>query len=141
LSGFKGTAYRIREPDAVSLFFGANVSPVAVQEIQRLWHIETDVAAEVWTDLDFAGLNIAIALRKLFPALRWFHQGYAPMQDRLASGLGHSFDDATKGNQVKPTPAELWDEGIEYLDSIVSYERFVDQEAISPEDIAVQASL
>lgn len=138
LSGFKGAAQRIRQEEAVSLFFGMNVLPEAAGQIRRMWHKETRVPAEVWTDLDFAGLNIAIALRKVFPELTWFKPGYAAMQDRLVRGLGHGFDDATKGNQMPPLPRDLWDEGVGYLESIFEYGKFVDQEAISLADIVEQ---
>ena len=130
LSGFKATAGRIRQQGAAQLFFSTATPPEAQQWVRDNWFSNIAVSCSIWTDLDFAGLSIAIALRRSFERLEWHDSAYRLMLMRLHKGQGHSFDSKHKGKQKEPDVPALWGHGRAYLDQMRQYQCFVDQECI-----------
>lgn len=130
LSGFKGTATRVRSREGGRLFFNGDVDKDVVEHFKDLWFSNADIDTKFWGDLDFAGLNIAIALRRIFPSLQWYSRGYDEMVRLVKIGVGHDFNHHTKGNQSIPDEDDLWDEGIGYMSAIKEAKLFLDQEAV-----------
>jgi|GEM_PF-2818996 len=134
LSGFQGAAHRIRSTSSVTLFFSSQTDPTVVSMVKQLWFDQPACKAFVWTDLDYSGLQIAISLRKSFPALDWFKPGYDAMIGHLVSGYAHGTEHTSKGDQSRPSEEVLWGRGREYLAAIEqSGGGFVDQEAVEIE--------
>jgi len=81
-----------------------------------------------WGDLDFSGMDILAKLKKVFPTIEPWYNGYVPMLNALQAGDGHSPEEAKKEKQTDPVTT-----GCEYADLVLlpalrKYNRFLDQE-------------
>lgn len=131
LSGFKGTASRVRSEDGVRFLFSGLPEKEVFEYFHHLWFRCPQLECIFWGDLDYAGLNIAISLKRIFPKLTWYKAAYVEMLYMLESGLAHEFDDQSKGYQIRPNEDLLWDdEGKGYLAAIDEHGGFVDQESV-----------
>lgn len=133
LSGFKGTASRIRRKEGVQMFHSGNPHKADVEEFNNIWFEGKNAKYLVWADLDYAGLSIAISLKQSFPELEWFDEAYRLMLERLFKNEGHEIEGlSSKGKQLLPDLNLLWAEGKVYYQAIRECQQFVDQESVSP---------
>jgi hypothetical protein len=135
LSGYKGAAARIRRTDFVNFYFSERSYTDHHSTFADAWHNNLDMTCSIWGDLDYAGLSIAAALRRQFPALNWYEPGYDAMLLLLESEAAHPVTDATKGEQTVIESEVMWGTGIAYLEAIVHSGKFVDQEAVLPAEL------
>ncbi|UVJ41747.1 DUF2220 domain-containing protein [Pseudomonas sp. LS1212] len=81
VSGFKGSAGRLRQEGTSSLFF-SNLGSLGTQQTDRFsrWlYAQETGTSYFWGDLDWAGLSILSALRASFPGNTVWQPGYQPM--------------------------------------------------------------
>jgi len=130
-SGFKGSAARLRTPEAVSLFF-SHKGELGGDRLDYFdsWLFGKNIALPVsfWGDLDWSGMRILAAMRNNFPAMQAWEPGYQPMLQSLLAGQGHSPEASDKKGQ-RPIAAF----GCPYADAqlipaLAAHGRFVDQE-------------
>lgn len=133
-SGFKGSAARLRNPEAVSLYFShkGELGGDRADCFSR-WLFAKNIALPVWFwgDLDWSGMRILAAMRSNFPEMQTWQPGYEPMLQSLLEGNGHSPEAADKRGQ-RPLAAV----GCPYADGPVlaalkAKGKFVDQEQFS----------
>lgn len=130
-SGFKGSAARLRTPDAASLYFSHRGELGGDRkDYFESWLFGKNIAVPVsfWGDLDWSGLRILSALRKNFPDMQAWQRGYQSMLKSLMNGHGHSPEAADKKGQrpLDRTGCSFAD--CQLLPALVSQGRFVDQE-------------
>nr|WP_260295019.1 Wadjet anti-phage system protein JetD domain-containing protein [Sedimenticola hydrogenitrophicus] len=133
VSGFKGSAGRIRNKQAVSMHFHAS-SDLQQQEKFLGWWFSGEACEWplwFWGDLDYSGMMILKALRGLFGEVGAWVAGYSPMLDLLSRSQGHAAETANKGAQGNPEST-----GCDYADKVLlpairSTGMFVDQEAVT----------
>ncbi|WP_310611829.1 Wadjet anti-phage system protein JetD domain-containing protein [Limnohabitans sp.] len=130
-SGFKGSAARLRTPEAVSLFF-SHKGELGGDRIDYFesWLHGKNIALPVsfWGDLDWSGMRILAAMRNNFPNMKAWEPGYQPMLQSLLAGQGHSPEASDKKGQ-RP----MMTSGCKYADThlipaLSAHGRFVDQE-------------
>lgn len=130
-SGFKGSAARLRNSEAVSLYF-SHKGELGGDRADYFgsWLFSKNIAIPVWFwgDLDWSGMRILAAMRNNFPEMQAWQPGYGPMLKSLLSGNGHSPEAADKRGQ-RPLEAV----GCPYTDSYLvpalkTQGAFVDQE-------------
>jgi len=133
VSGFKGSAGRIRDPQGALVHFHAGSDPRHQKRFMDWWFSRGTAEWPVWFwgDLDFSGLMILKALRGVFGEVGAWPTGYLPMLDLLQDSAGHSAETGHKGVQVDPGNT-----GCAYADGVLlpalrSSELFVDQEAVA----------
>lgn len=133
VSGFKGSAGRIRDPQGALVHFHAGSDPRHQKRFMDWWFSRSTAEWPVWFwgDLDFSGLMILKALRGVFGEVGAWPTGYLPMLDLLQDSAGHSAETGHKGVQVDPGNT-----GCAYADGVLlpalrSSELFVDQEAVA----------
>ena len=127
LAGYKGVSERIRSRPGVRIFVSGNCS----QEVAEACII--DFSAKnlfIWTDLDYAGLDIAIMLRRQYPELEFLECAYSSMMKLMDTGAAHPISHATKGEQRAPSSELLWGVGLQCLEKISDLGVFVDQESV-----------
>lgn len=130
-SGFKGSAARLRTPEAVSLFF-SHKGELRSDRMDYFdgWLFGKNIALPVsfWGDLDWSGMRILAAMRNNFPGMQAWEPGYQPMLQSLLAGQGHSPEASDKKGQHP-----IADFGCPYADGYLlpalgTHGRFVDQE-------------
>ncbi|WP_052761141.1 Wadjet anti-phage system protein JetD domain-containing protein [Sedimenticola thiotaurini] len=133
VSGFKGAAARIRDPQGALVHFHAVSDPRHQKQFLDWWFSRNEANWPVWFwgDLDFSGFMILKALRGVFGDVSAWPAGYLPMLDLLAKSAGHSAENGNKGGQIDPG-----DTGCAYADGVLlpalrSSGLLVDQEAVS----------
>jgi hypothetical protein len=84
-----------------------------------------------WGDLDWAGMRILAALRSSFPETEAWEPGYRLMLELLQAGHGHSPDAADKAGQRATELTGCGFADRELLLALRTFERFVDQEAVT----------
>ncbi|HEC00035.1 MAG TPA: hypothetical protein ENJ05_11080 [Thiotrichales bacterium] len=132
ISGFMGTAKRLRSAEGVSIHASLASDPRGLKRLARAW---MDPACQLLTwffgDLDFAAMDILRALREIFVGTRAWEPGYRVLLDRARRGEGHAADeDVHKGGQQ----AGVSETGCPFADTqLLPFLRrsgcFVDQEA------------
>ena len=130
-SGFKGSAARLRTPEAVSLFF-AHKGELGGDQMDYfdswLFGKNTTLPVSFWGDLDWSGMRILAAMRNNFPAMQAWVPGYQPMLQSLLAGQGHSPEASDKkGQRPIATFGCTYADG-QLLPALTAYGRFVDQE-------------
>lgn len=129
LSGFMGTASRISQEDYRSVYlkyadnFNSKINTDDIFEngVYNLYF---------WGDLDYEGINIYIALKKVFPNVLLWKEGYDLMIEKLNLNEGHDAESSGKENQKYPKKLS----GIKYIDEfllpLMEAKGFYDQEGI-----------
>ena len=130
LSGFMGTASRLRTNEGATLFFSDSSTETGMQWVNGVWLDDSEVPAYFWGDLDYAGLQIGVSLRKIFPSLDWYTPAYNEMIRLLNEGVGHPFSGAGKDGQTPVPEDHLWGIGKQAIVVVEALERFLDQEAV-----------
>ena len=133
VSGFKGSAGRIRDKHGALVHFHAGSDPQQQKNFLDWWFFrrEADWPLWFWGDLDYSGFMILKALRGVFGDVGAWPAGYLPMMDLLDQSAGHSAETGNKGVQTDPGCT-----GCAYADRVLlpalrSTGLFVDQEAVS----------
>ncbi|MBM5571097.1 hypothetical protein GM173_05820 [Deefgea chitinilytica] len=130
-SGFRGSARRLRSASGASVYFAGHGS---LDEKQRnkfqawLWREEFKLPCWFWGDLDYAGMRILAALRKVFDETSAWEPGYRIMLERLLAGQGHTPESGAKTGQliIEATGCAYAD--LELIPAMVLTGKFVDQE-------------
>jgi hypothetical protein len=132
--GFKASARRVRERRTTSVFARLPVEQDAADRFARWLFREDGIQRRVsfWGDLDYSGMNILKELRAVFPGMRAWAPGYAPMLDAINAGNGHPPEEAEKENQADPgsTGCQYADETL--LPAMRETGMFYDQEGAAP---------
>ena len=102
--GFMASARRVRDRRTTSVYARTPANGGHTQRFESWLFRETDEVHPVffWGDLDYAGMNILKELRVVFPEMRAWELGYAPMVSAVRAGDGHPPDEADKENQLDP---------------------------------------
>ncbi len=81
MSGFRGTAARVRERAGAMLHFSGSGHITQAQRVAAWWFCERDERwpLRFWGDLDFAGMQILKSLRMRFATVEAWREGYEPM--------------------------------------------------------------
>lgn len=129
-SGFKGSARRLRSPTGASVYFASHgvTDDLTTSKFLGWLRSDANLRSWFWGDLDYAGMQILLALRGIFPALEAWQPGYQPMLNVLLSGEGHPPEAAGKEQQLAVAST-----GCKYADSklllaLATTGRCVDQE-------------
>lgn len=129
LSGFMGTASRISQKEYRSIYIkydqnfnsNINIDNIFKDKMFNLYF---------WGDLDYEGINIYLSLRKVFPDVLLWNEGYELMIDKLNRNEGHNGEFSGKENQKYPQNLT----GIKYIDDyllpLMQEKGFYDQEGI-----------
>lgn len=101
-AGFKGSAKRLRSATGSSVYFAAHGAMDEKQTGKFLaWlRVGTKLPCWFWGDLDYAGMHILAALRRVFCGIVAWEAGYAPMLERLLAGYGHTPMSGAKAGQL-----------------------------------------
>lgn len=129
--GFKGSAQRLRSGAGSSVYFAGHGS---LDEKQRekfqawLWRKDLKLPCWFWGDLDYSGMRILAALRKVFDGASAWKPGYRIMLERLLAGQGHAPESGAKTGQQKIETTGCAYADSELIPAMVLTEKFVDQE-------------
>lgn len=130
LSGFQGSAKRIREPSGVSLHFHSLSNSNEKAHFEDWWFEKKNEAWQsfFWGDLDYAGMGILKALRQRFSHTEAWQPGYDIMLEQIKAGQGHDAKLASKEEQRDPEQT-----GCHYADQVLlpalrQTDLFIDQE-------------
>ncbi len=130
LSGFQGSAKRIRHRAGVSLHFHATSKQDEKATFENWWFelMDQDWPSFFWGDLDFSGMSILKILRHRFRHTTAWQPGYTTMLKKINTGLGHHPQLANKEEQLDPGQT-----GCSYADNVLlptlrQTTLFVDQE-------------
>ena len=133
-SGFKGSAARTRNRDAVSLYFSGkgDKSKDKVSAFEA-WLFATDVVLPVyfWGDLDWSGMRILAAMRKNFTEIKAWEPGYSVMRTALIAGEGHAPEAADKRGQKALDWTGCVYTDTQLLPELRKTNKFVDQEYVN----------
>lgn len=115
-AGFKGSAQRIRKPQAVVWSYLNKVDAETVNRFTYWWFNDTPehIPVYFWGDLDLSAMSILAALRLSFPQLRAWQPGYKAMLKYFEKGLFHRLSEAGKQKQQAPL-----DTGCAYADEVL----------------------
>ncbi len=135
-AGFRGSASRIRQPgNAIFSHLGLSSHQV-VNQFEQWWFSETgSLPSHFWGDLDYSGLAILAALRKVFEDMEAWKPGYEAMIRHYYDGIHHSLEAAGKDNQKDPGST-----GCQYADNCLLplmriKSQFLDQEIVDAQDL------
>lgn len=135
-AGFKGSALRIRKPQAVVWSYLNRVDAETLNKFTYWWFNDApeNLPVYFWGDLDFAAMSILAALRKSFSKLQAWQPGYKAMLDYFEQGLAHRLAEA--GKQKQHAPLET---GCAFADEVLlpllrNSEECVDQEIVDITD-------
>lgn len=130
-SGFKASAARLRNPEAVSLYFShkGELGGECVDYFSS-WLFSKNISMPVWFwgDLDWSGMRILVAMRNNFSAMQAWQPGYDQMLQSLLDGHGHSPEAADKRGQRPLDTVECPYADGQLLVALKSLGKFVDQE-------------
>lgn len=129
-SGYMGCAPRLRKRSQVSCYTSetSSTSTADRERMSAFLFDAEELPCYFFGDLDLAGMDILRSLRKSFPNVVAWKDGYTPMLDKLLRGHGHTAAAAGKSRQVDPVAT-----GCPYADSVLlpalrETGRFIDQE-------------
>ncbi|WP_346839769.1 Wadjet anti-phage system protein JetD domain-containing protein [Microbulbifer sp. SAOS-129_SWC] len=142
IEGYRGGAARVRQP-GVTRFSTLNAADSEARGTFLAWwqgQLEQNWPVYFWGDLDYEGLQIAAALRHSFPTLQCWRPGFAPLLERLRRGGGHRPEQAGKARQkyIASTGCAFADG--ELLPALRESGRFVDQEALSADELDLEVA-
>ena len=115
-AGFKGSASRIRDEGNTAFSFLSATNSKARIRFTNWWTHNDAVGIDVyfWGDLDYSGLAILAALQSIFPGIKAWQTGYAPMVHYYRKGIRHPKQSANKEKQLPPAAC-----GCEYADTVL----------------------
>lgn len=139
-AGFKGSAKRLRSREGCTLFVRMSPRFRCTESAIPSLHSNNLQAAEDWLfvvseipvrffgDLDYAGMQILLSLRTVFPLATAWKPGYSRLAHALETGQGHAPEQAFKELQLDPGQT-----GCAYMDQhllplLRQHQRFIDQE-------------
>lgn len=131
LAGFAGTASRLQMPQGRSLYFSSDGSHSQEHTEVVAACLEGRGTTDVffWGDLDYAGISIYQAFKRLVPSAKLWQQGYEQMIIQLKNGNGHDAAEARKSGQEDPVET-----GDDYIDGtllpMMREHGFFDQEGV-----------
>lgn len=129
LSGFMGTASRLNSKEYRSIYL--KYSDECDFEIDLNEILDSNKYAKFfWGDLDYEGINIFIALKKVFNDVQLWIDGYELMANKLLANEGHKAELVKKENQKYPSNLTNIDYIDNYLLPLMSENGFYDQEGI-----------
>lgn len=136
-AGFKGSSARLREPGHVTFSYVSPLPESPLSDFLNIWFMVSEERLPVyfWGDLDYSGMGILAALRKIFLTCQAWQPGYRAMLELTTLTLSHSLEDAGKDDQKDPIIT-----GCNFADDILlPYMRetgkFLDQEAVDTDSI------
>ncbi len=129
-SGFLGSANRIRTSGSVVFHWSSGSTSSKKQSFENWWLHQSGSNLPVffWGDLDYSGMAILAALKKVFPEIKAWQPGYTKMLEALDEKMAHEVDVSGKNNQEDPVTT-----GCDYADKILLPTLrllFVDQEVV-----------
>jgi len=129
-AGFRGSAERICRRDGARISYLIDSSSRCLFE--RHWFGETEDTWSwfFWGDLDFSGMGILAALRRQFPQVSAWRQGYVPLLNRLSQG--HEFSGGNKERQIDPGMTGCIYADQQLLPALRTQGRGMDQESWVP---------
>jgi len=129
LSGFMGTASRIFQEEYRSIYLKYEDNFNYIFNINEIFETGK-YNLYFWGDLDYEGINIYIALRKVFPDVVLWKKAYDLMIEKLKINEGHNAKFSGKENQKISHSST----GVKYIDKVLiplmSEKGFYDQEGI-----------
>jgi len=132
--GYRAGSMRVRQVGVPHFsLYGCSAESGVLSQFERWWVEQESHNWEVhfWGDLDFAGLDIAASLKRSFPTLDCWPEGYEPMLKHLEMGGGHTPEQAGKGRQRRLAETGCIYADTRLLPAIVKSGKFVDQEVVS----------
>lgn len=129
-SGFAGTANRLNSESGRSIYFSVNGSKDKkhLETLNRCLDGEDHIESYFWGDLDYAGIDIFLSLKRLIPSVMLWEKGYLEMIS-LSSYSGHSPLQANKEGQNENKST-----GITFIDEVllpsIRKRGFFDQEGV-----------
>ncbi|UFH60387.1 Wadjet anti-phage system protein JetD domain-containing protein [Sulfurovum mangrovi] len=103
LSGFMGTASRLIDRKYRSFYINAPGGiGISNEDLHAIFDHQSEFHYYFWGDLDYEGINIYLALKKLFSSVVLWEPGYGKMIQMLSVSNGHTASAAKKTNQQKP---------------------------------------
>lgn len=135
LAGFRGAALRVREAGQAIFSYVNAVSPELRERFGQFWLGHQQMPCYFWGDLDFAGMAILAALKKVFPGVEAWQPGYKPMVDILQRGGGHSAVGGDKEKQYHPGTTQCPYADYVLIPAMEEQLAFVDQETISADKL------
>lgn len=129
-SGFAGTSNRLNNSFGRSIYFNINTlrSEEHANILESCLDGDTSIEAFFWGDLDYAGINIFLSLKKLIPSVSLWGEGYYLMVEKLKD-YAHTPLQSKKEGQADPGKT-----GLSYIDEIllpaIRKYGFFDQEGI-----------
>lgn len=140
-AGFKGSARRLRSRQGCRLYVrtlppscAGRVRDDALLAVEEwLFAGASGLAVRFFGDLDYAGMQILLSLRAVFPdAIAWT-PGYDVLVRGLEGGGGHTPVQASKEMQLDPESTGCPFADQQLLPLMRRCGRFIDQEAFDPE--------
>jgi len=96
-----GTASRARKKEYRSVYIKYDEDFNSLIDVNEIFD-DTAHNLYFWGDLDYEGINIFVALKKVFPDVTLWKYGYDLMLEKLDDGQGHDAESYKKGNQKHP---------------------------------------
>ncbi len=145
-AGFRGSAARIREKDNAIFSLLSGTHSKSITHFKSWWRKDdgASIPCYFWGDLDYSGLGILGALRKIFPDMQAWTPGYDAMVSYHQSSISHSMACAGKDNQKDPGQIGSYMQcdnmDYNYADEILlpllrKTEKFLDQEVVDISDL------
>lgn len=133
-AGFYGSAQRIRDKDMAVFCYLQSSDRESINTFEAWWLANDQaIPCYFWGDLDFAGMAILKALRKVFPTMEAWRPGYEVLLDLLSAGKAHSSANPNKGQQSDPITTGCVFADQVLLPQLRQRQGFVDQEAVHPD--------
>lgn len=101
LSGFMGTAFRTRKKEYRSVYVKYDEDFNLSIDMNEIFE-DTTYRLYFWGDLDYEGINIFVALKKVFAGVALWRYGYDLMLKKLYDNQGHDAESYKKGKQKRP---------------------------------------
>lgn len=141
-AGFRGTANRIRQREAMVFSHIAAVSEESAAYFSGCWFADSEVELPTyfWGDLDYSGMAILQALAHSFPTVQAWQPGYRYLLARLQADFGHGALSTDKTAQRDPgyTGCEFTD--TELLPALREGKQFIDQECVAVKHLMLSTS-
>lgn len=136
-AGFRGSASRIRDEGNTDFSLLSETNTDSRDRFTNWWMNKRtfDIQPFFWGDLDYSGLGILAALQAVFPGIRAWQIGYAPMVDYHRKGVHHPKQSAKKDKQLAPETCSCVYADKVLLPLIRQSEYFLDQEIVEIDDL------
>lgn len=131
-SGFLGSASRIRQKRSVVFHYSSDSQLALKETVENWWlgYAESHISVCFWGDLDYSGMGILAALKKIFPEVEAWKPGYEKMLCAAQNQQAHEAANTDKKNQQDPQITGCTYADMVLLPALRSSLLFVDQEII-----------